>query len=175
MCVFILAAVLFATVPALAQVETGAEVGNRQVGLGLVAGAAFPFANQEKYKITESWGFYVDIPIISTFHISPATTLYRLNSDNVGNNGITDLSLNFKFVIPLKMWHIYVAALMGISNGKFINDDFIQMHVGGNLGFAYRVISNIDITAMCQYKLIIDGDQGNVNMMQAMGGMQFNF
>ena len=155
------------------------EISNRQVGIGFLAGAQFPVANKYDYKITESWGFFVDIPLISTFHISPAAMLYRLEPEKSGvlptNAGITDLTMNFKFVIPLVDWKLFFSALMGISNGHFIENDWIQMHVGGHAGFGYRVVSNLDLIAMCQYKLIIDGDQQNLNAIQAMGGMQFNF
>jgi len=174
--IIIIVGLLVFSVPAQAQ-ETG-EGTNKQVGLGIMAGATFPFANSENYKITEAWGFYVDIPIISTFHISPATTLYRLDhkSDGtIGNKGITDLSINFKFVIPLPSWKIFLAATMGISNGSFKGGDVVQMHVGGNLGFTVRLISNLDFMAMCQYKLLIDGDQGNLHLMQPTAGLQFNF
>lgn len=179
LCCLVSVLVLMSATAAYAQMETGSG-SNRQVGIGLLGGAAFPFANEHKYKITESWGFYVDIPIISTFHISPSTILYRLDpadpdTTDIGNSGITDLSLNFKFVIPLRLWRIYLAALMGASHGRFVEGGFIHLHVGGNVGFAYRIVSNLDFTTMCQYKLIIDGDQRNVNMIQAMAGLQFNF
>ncbi len=177
---WIVAILAFTLIPSFAAAQEDGMEGpsNKQVGVGLVAGAAFPFANNEDYAITESWGFYVDIPVISTFHISPATTLYRLDhkkNGDIGNKGITDISLNFKFVIPLPGWKIWLAALMGISNGHFKNGDFIQPHVGGNTGFSYRVVSNLDILLSAQYKLIIDGDQRNINMIQSMAGLQFNF
>lgn len=170
--------------------EDGSEgPSNKQVGLGILGGAAFPIANEQNFRITESWGFFVDIPIISTFHITPSTILYRLEHESdsrIGNHGITDISLNFKFVIPVSTWKIFIAAMMGLSNGSFVhyvgdddddktNSDPVQMHFGGNAGFGYRIVSNLDFIALCQYKLIVDGDQRNINMIQAMGGLQFNF
>ncbi len=169
--------------------DGGIGPGNRQVGLGVIAGAMFPFKNKYNYKITESYGFYVDIPVISTFHISPQTILYRLDykgGDNKSawdsdaeppdNAGITDISINFKFVIPLPGWKIFIAALMGVSNGHFIEDDQVQFHAGGSFGFSYRVISNLDLLLMGQYKYLVDGDQGGgLHMVHGMGGLQFNF
>ncbi len=170
--------VIFLMEASVLAAEDGKGARNKQVGLGVIGGAAFPIANSRSYKITESWGFYVDVPIISTFHITPAATLYRLDpkDDTTPTNaGITDLSMNFKFVIPLPGWKIFIAAMMGASNGLFVNNDFIHLHVGGNLGFGYRIVSNLDFVLMGQYKLIVDGDQSNLNMIQAMGGLQFNF
>lgn len=165
---------MISTSPALAQEEEGSDR-NRSVGIGVLAGAAFPFANSRSYKITESWGFYVDIPVISTFHIAPSTTLYRLEENGGGNHGIADLDVNFKFVIPVNIAKIFFAAMMGASYGSFVEEDVIHLNVGANTGFAVRLVSNLDFVALCQYKLIIDGDQSNVNMMQAMAGLQFNF
>ncbi|RJO68058.1 MAG: hypothetical protein C4523_07840 [Myxococcales bacterium] len=161
---------------ALAQ-ETGVEgPSNRQVGLGVLVGANFPFSNNVDYKITESWGFFVDIPIISTFHIAPSTTLYRLNMDDGSSDqGIADVSLNFRFVIPFPMWGLFFAAFLGTSYGEFVEGDVIQAHVGGNLGFTVRLVSNLDFIMLGQYKLLIDGNQSNVNSAQAMAGLQFNF
>ena len=43
-----------------------------------------------------AYGFYVDIPLISTFHITPSSELYKFADQNA-----TDFDLAFKFIIPL--------------------------------------------------------------------------
>jgi len=154
-----------------AQEEDGSA--NKQVGLGAIGGVNIPIAKDSGYEVTECWGFYTDIPVISTFHVSPQVNLWRI-IDNGKKSGAADLDLNFKFVIPLPGWKIFLSALLGLSTGDY-KIGMYAPHLGGNLGFTYRMVSNLDLVIMFQYKFLVDGTQHNVHQLEPLGGLQFNF
>ena len=160
------------------------SVGGRKVGLGAYGGGNFPVGNRFKYETTEAWGFQVDIPVISVFYITPQAQLYRLvqkkfdpktNRVSYDATGVTDLSTNFKFIVPVNQWRLYFAAVMGLSNGRFDKNDPIVPHMGFQFGFGYRVFSNVDFFAQGQYRLLINASEGNLNMIQAIGGFSYSF
>ena len=71
------------------------------VGLGFSLGGAMPTGNLASIPgmsgvISFDYGFYVDIPLISTFHITPSSELYRFADQNA-----TDFDIAFKFIVPL--------------------------------------------------------------------------
>src|SRR4051812_12951427 len=77
-----------------------ARADSRTVGLGVAAGVAVPNGKPD-FAASMNWGFFVDIPLLNTFHITPSTMLYKLRDSTGAGSSATDVSLNFKFVIPL--------------------------------------------------------------------------
>src|SRR5688572_568718 len=90
--VFAAVALCAAASPALADQQ------KRGVGLGIGAGVALPTIKDVSVDAAFSWGFYTDIPLISTFHITPSTIVYRIDPEAGGGVSATDVSLNFKFM-----------------------------------------------------------------------------
>ena len=172
--------------------------GAKMTGLGIYAGIMTPInpSNWRDYKVTESWGFYVNVPIIPHFHIMPQADMYRLIYKGKRTNeiiksadgttytinrylppketGVTDLSLNFKFNLPINRWNLFLAPLMGISNGGFVHNDPIHAHVGVGLGLTVNLVSVLDFMIMTQYKFMIDSSQDNVHFFHTVAGFQFN-
>lgn len=146
-----------------------------KIGLAAIAGAAFPLP-MDDYRITESWGFLVDIPLINWFHLAPSAILYRLDEKDGQDFGETDLSMRFRFVVPLPGWKLFFAPFMGMSYGHFGVSDVIKFHAGGSLGFNARIVSNVDFVFVTQYKFIMNGGlhDDNLHMLQPMAGFQFN-
>ena len=72
---------------------------NNNVGLGLGAGLQVPTA-ENPFKPSEAWGFYTDIPLLETFHVSPSTLVYRLTPKDGGANQLQTsqwiLSLSYR-------------------------------------------------------------------------------
>ncbi len=164
-------ALLLFSFEVLAQEEDGSF--NKQVGLGVIGGVNIPISNDTNYEVTEVWGFYVDVPIVSTFHLTPQANLWRIVEDG-HKSGAADLDLNFKFVIPLPGWRIFISALLGLSTGDF-NLGMYAPHMGGNIGFTARMVSNLDFVFMFQYKFLVDGTASNAHLLQPVAGLQFNF
>jgi len=177
-----------------------AALSNRQVGIGLLGGVAFPLPNLKTYEITESWGLFFDFPIISTFHVAPQTIIYRLKLDKdkirelkngsgrlrnqgkpfanvVKDSAAADLSVNFKFVLPISDWKIFIGFLMGLSMGTFLENDAYGIHLGGNAGFSYRFAPNLDVLLHVQYRIIfdLDSDADHVQHIQPMAGFMYSF
>ena len=103
------------------------------VALGITTG---PMLNTSSRGTEASFsgGFYTDIPLLDTFHITPSTTVYRTN-----NQSQTDISINFKFVVPANKFRI----MTGISAGLTSNDTLIP-HVGVFGGASFHFVSNLD-------------------------------
>jgi len=142
----------------------------RPVGLGVAAGIALPTSsNLGDIDPALSWGFFVDIPIISTFTITPSTILYRIDPKNVTGAAATDVSLNFKFIIPLGPFEPFAGITAGITSTSDL-----QPHVGGVLGASFNIVSNLDIYASVNYRLTID-DAGNVSTWHIFAGPLFRF
>ena len=180
---------------------TASNPGAKMTGLGVYAGIMTPIngANWRDYKVSESWGFYVNIPVIPHFHIMPQANIYRLVFKGKGSNeilyktnakgqlvpylnkylpaketGVTDLSLNFKFNLPIGRWNLFLAPVMGISNGGFAHNDPVHAHVGAGLGFTVNLVSVLDFVLMTQYKFMIDSSQDNIHFFHTFAGLQFN-
>lgn len=162
---------------------TASNPGSKMTGIGIFAGAMTPVypANKNDYDITESWGFFVNVPIVPHFHIMPQATIYRLKVQNLKDHpgwpkesGVTDLSINFKFNLPLNRWNLFAMPLMGISTGSFAKYDPVQAHIGAGLGFSVNLVSVLDFFMMTQYKFLIDEDQKNAHFFHTVAGLQFN-
>jgi hypothetical protein len=140
------------------------------VGLGVSFGAAFPQHKTDEIQFDDwdtsfAWGFYVNIPLIWTFHITPSAELYKFNDANA-----TDINLAFKFIIPASILDIYVGIAPGLTT---VMDDTL-FNVGGVLGVSFNLFSNLDMFVEAKYKILIEGDS-NVRVLHACAGMLYHF
>jgi len=103
------------------------------VGLGITTGPVMN-STPEGSEISFSGGFYTNIPLIETFHITPSTTVYRYNG-----NSTTDISLGFTFIVPLNRY-----SLMGGIKSGITSDSTLVPHVGLFGGGTFSLVSNID-------------------------------
>ncbi len=155
----------------MAQTNPSTSVSGKGVGLGVAGGLAYSPTTLRgfdtfKDKASHAWGFFVDIPLLPTFYISPAAMLYEANLGK-GKQPITDIDLNFKFIAPVWKLKLGVGALGGVSNAE----GSYRAHVGG-LGYAaYNVFGNIDIFTMIQYKYLFRINQDTHNIHTFLGGM----
>ena len=148
-----------------------AQPDKHSVGLGVSVGAAFPEGetsdkiNVKNWDGSFNWGFYVNIPLIYTFHITPSAELYKFREDNA-----TDVSLAFKFIIPLPLLDIYLGFVPGLTTVG----DFTGAHVGGIAGVAFNLIANLDLFVQGKYKVLFEGDH-NIRVLHANAGVLFHF
>jgi hypothetical protein len=138
------------------------------VGLGVSLGAVFPHSEGVAFDdVGLSWGFWVDIPIAWTFYLSPSTELYNIGG-SVGENGATDVCLNFKFIIPLGGIRPFFGAAGGVTNmGEY------QANVGLLGGLSFSLVGNLELFGAVKYKIIIRDP--NIHMIHTSGGLQFVF
>jgi hypothetical protein len=140
------------------------------VGLGFSVGAAFPQGSTAGIPNTDGqpsfdWGFYVNIPLVSTFHLTPSSELYKFNMQNA-----TDVDLAFKFIVPLGSFDLYA----GVSPGLTTVADVLAPHVGILGGAAFRLISNLDAFVQAKYCVLFQGSQ-NMGIFHLTAGMLFAF
>ena len=154
-------------------IASQAQASAKGVGLGVAVGAVSSgteLDGLEKSMGTGfSWGFFVDIPLTSTFYISPATTLYELDFGQ-GRRPATDVALNFKFIVP-------IAALKlgaGVSAGLTVAEETYMPHMGALGYLSMNVASNLDAFAMVQYKHLVRDVQA-VDDIHAHAGLMFRF
>ena len=150
-----------------------AQANAKGVGLGVAAGAAWSGTQLEGFEEPIgsglSWGFFVDIPLLDTFYISPATTIYELDLGK-GKKPVTDVDLNFKFIVPLYPIKIGV----GVTAGLTVAEEKINSHMGF-LGYtSYNMVRNLDLFAMGQYKRLIREGQ-EVDDLHLFVGTMFRF
>lgn len=153
----------------------------RNVGLGVAAGVAYSPtkltpANAIASTVSQvdagqsfAWGFFVDIPLLDTFYISPAAMLYEFNLGQ-GHVPITDIDLNFKFIVPISLVRLGVGATFGLTAAGMK----YGMHVGGLGFFSVNLLANLDAFLMLQYKKIIR-DGGNLDDLHGYAGAMFHF
>jgi hypothetical protein len=152
---------------AAAAVPVGAE---SSVGLGVAVGAAMPDGHTSDISTSNwepgfNWGFYVDIPLIATFHITPSSELYKLGKENA-----TDMSLAFKFIVPLDRLDAYAGVVAGVTATG--ND--AAPHVGVVGGAAFPLVSNLDMFAQAKYNVLFDRDE-NIRVLHLNAGILFRF
>ena len=154
------------------------------VGLGMAVGATW---SPSKIKIRQdanslvgnsnagetirlgnasSLAVFVDIPLGGTFHLMPATVL-RTNDLGHGDTPITDLDLNFKFIVPFGFWYLGIGAITGVT----ASDEF-SGHWGLFSEVSYNVIANLDVFAMAQYKKLWRGLE-SIDDLHAYLGLMF--
>ncbi len=140
------------------------------VGLGLSAGLALPNGgtasiSSPSWQPSFNWGFYVNIPLVSTFHITPSAELYRFGSQNA-----TDIDLAFKFIVPLGVFDAYI----GVAPGLTAVQDILPLHVGALGGATFRLISNLDAFVQVKYTVLFEGSQ-NMGILHVTAGVLFAF
>jgi hypothetical protein len=157
---------------ALAFAPALAEANPRSVGLGAAAGIALPHSGDVGYKPTLAWGFFVDIPLISTFSITPSAIVYGVHPDIEGvesGDPYTDISLSFKFVIPLDP----VGIFLGLTAGLTTSTD-LDVHVGGLAGVSIQIVANFEIFVQANYRVLIE-EGNNRHTLHAFAGPLFRF
>jgi len=165
-----IAAPLAAAFLFLAGLGVSARSFETPVSLGVFVGAALPKGNTASLPDADgvmslNWGFYVNIPLIHTFTLTPSSELYKLGSQNA-----TDFDIAFKFIIPLNKFSLYA----GFSPGLTAASKVIDPHVGVLAGGAMNLMSNIDGFAQVKYAFIFDGSE-NIKALHVNAGLIFNF
>jgi len=140
------------------------------VGLGVSVGAAWQEGStddiaEHDWSTSFNWGFYVNIPLIWTFHITPSAELYKFGDVNA-----TDIALAFKFIIPVWKLDLYVGFVPGLTA---VGDENLP-HVGGLAGVGFNLFSNLDLFVQAKYKILFQGDQ-NVRVLHANLGVLYHF
>jgi hypothetical protein len=140
------------------------------VGLGFSVGGAVPTGNLASIPgmsgvISFDYGFYVDIPLISTFHITPSSELYRFADQNA-----TDFDLAFKFIVPLASMDIFAGLVPGLT----AVGSTLDLHLGALVGASFALVSNLSAFVQGKWDLLFDPAQ-NVNVFHVTAGVLFAF
>ena len=146
------------------------EAQSGSIGLGVALGAAFPAGSTPAIPSTDgrgsfNWGFYVNIPLIYTFHLTPTAELYKLAGQNA-----TDMAIAFKFIVPLSRLDLYAGLVPGLS----AVGDVTAAHVGVLGGASFPLVSNLDLFVQGKYKWLFQGER-NIRVLHANAGILFNF
>ena len=142
----------------------------RDVGLGVAIGGTYSPSELDQIDVGSSfgWGFFVDIPLLDTFVISPAAMLRESNLGN-GKRPLTDIDLNFKFIVPIGSMKLGAGVLGGITSA----DEFYGHY--GALGYwSFKVASNLDLFVLGQYKQTIH-EKDRVDDLHLYVGSMFQF
>jgi hypothetical protein len=141
------------------------------VGLGVSLGVAFPEGQLDSDIVTDdwdagfNWGFYVNIPLVYTFHLTPSAELYK-----IGDQNATDISLAFKFIINVWRLDLFVGVVPGLT----AVNDIIGANVGGLGGLSFNLFANLDLFIQAKYKVLFHGDR-NTRVLHANAGILFTF
>jgi hypothetical protein len=140
------------------------------VGLGVMAGLAFPNGSTADIPSTDwqasfNWGFFVNIPILSTLHLTPSAELYHLAGANA-----TDFSLAFKFIVPLSRVDLYAGLVPGLT----ATAEVTAPNVGVLAGASFPLVSNLDWYAQAKFDWVFQGDR-NLRVLHANAGILFLF
>lgn len=152
-----------------------AYAGGENVGLGVAAGVAYSPTHVLKNNLFEpvgnsfSWGFFVDIPLTETFYITPAAMLYQLDL-GLGAKPVTDIDLNFKFMVPLGPIRLSPGITVGLTSAE--QKDFL--HLGALAYVGLNLVSNVDAFILAQYKRVFRGEK-NLDDLHGYGGLMFRF
>jgi hypothetical protein len=155
---------LAAALPAAAQSSANS------VGLGVSVGLAFPQGAtpdipSTDWKTSLNWGFYVNIPIISTLHLTPSAELYRFDGSNA-----TDISLAFKFIVPLSRFDLYVGLVPGLTAVR----DVLPVNLGLLAGGSFPLVGNLDLFVQGKYTWVFQGGD-NLRVLHLNAGILFVF
>ncbi len=137
--------------------------------LGLFAGADAPgtatanIASDDQVHL--NWGFFVNLPLLQTFHLAPSAELYKFGASNA-----TDFDIAFKFIVPLQGLGLFA----GISPGLTTVNTLTAPHVGVLGGATFGFVSNLDFFAMAKYTVVFDNSQ-NASVIHANAGILFYF
>lgn len=147
------------------------------VGLGVAIGAAYSPTTFERVNNGQdvdagssfAWGFFVDIPLLETFYITPAAMLYEVNFDGE-KKPVTDIDLNFKFIVPLGRARLGAGLTAGLSNAELT----YRGHYGALGIFSYNLVSNLDVFLLAQYKRM-PRDGQDLDNLHGFAGVMFHF
>jgi hypothetical protein len=155
---------------AIAQADPGS------VGLGVGIGAALPSGTGPSNlaggirSANFGWGFYVNIPLISTFHITPHAEIYDVNSKVTA----ADMGLEFKFVVPTPFIRPYV----GVDIGDTTLAGSQHINAGGVVGATIHLVANLDAFLEGRYSVMIvlnSETGGNIYTAHVLAGILFRF
>lgn len=150
------------SITALCLAAPAAAEASDSVGLGVAAGVAVPHGGGlPSTEAVANWGFSVDIPILETFAISPSTYLYRVN-----DRAATDVSINFKFIVPLGRLEIFGGVTAGITTAEAFDP-----HVGALGGAELQLISNLGVYAQVNYRVLLQDGEDTRDLMVFAGPM----
>jgi hypothetical protein len=172
---FVLSALALALVVAAPR---GAHANASGVGLGVAAGLAYSNSEINVQGAKQAvggrfaWGFFVDIPLLPTFYITPAAMLYDLKDVNNHTLKATDIDLNFKFIVPIGDLHLGAGLTGGLTSGV---EASYAPHYGLLGVISYTLVANLDAFAMVQYKKMVRDSGGNISDIHAFGGGMFRF
>ena len=157
-------------VAAVMLVAAGALAAQSGVGLGVSVGAAFPQGStadiaSDDWEPSLNWGFYVNIPLLSSFAITPSSELYKLGEENA-----TDMALSFKFIVPLPRFDLYAGFVPGLT----AVGSRTAPHVGAVAGGSFALVSNLDMFVQGKYKILFDGSE-NMRVLHLNAGVLFRF
>jgi hypothetical protein len=152
---------------ALGVAPVGAQTSGNSVGLGLSLGASIPTAIPTVVagadaSVSFDWGFYVNIPLIYTFHLTPSSELYKFGTQNA-----TDFDIAFKFIVPLSEFNVYAGFVPGLTA-------VLAVHVGALAGGAFHLISNLEAFVQAKYVWLFMGSQ-NIGVLHLNAGILFTF
>lgn len=151
-----------------------AQKSARGVGLGVAAGLAYSPTNQGGLADADpigtgvAWGFFVDIPVLDTFYISPAAILYERDLGR-GRKPVTDIDLAFKFIVPAGPVKIGAGLLTGVST---IEEDYAA-HWGFLLYTSVNLVANLDAFVLAEYKRMMREGQTNIDDIHGYAGFMF--
>jgi hypothetical protein len=146
----------------------------RGVGLGVAAGVDYAHYQDasdsgEEFHPSFAWGFFVDIPLLETFYVSPATSLYTLELGDESLS-VTDVDLNFKFIVPISSIRLGAGVTAGLTTGL---GDY-RGHFGGLGYLGLALVSNLEGFILVQYKqLSVEGQ--DLEKIHAYAGGMFRF
>lgn len=146
---------------------TSAAEARKGVGLGVGAGLAVPTA-ETPFELAPAWGFYTDIPLLNTFHITPSAIVYNLNPEGGTSQSATDISLNFKFMVPLGKLDIFAGVTAGVTSTTELTP-----HMGGLVGASLNLVSNIDGFINVNYRYV--AREQIIHDVQVFAGPLFRF
>lgn len=153
---------------ALAVLGNGRAEAMTSPSLGISAGAVIPdgkiSSGTLEWDLGRNWGFFVDIPLLKSFHITPSAEIYSLKDINA-----TDMSLAFKFMIPLRSLSLY----LGVVPGMTALPQDIRVNLGGAVGLSFHLISNTAFFVQGKYKEVFGDDSLRVIHLNA--GIMFYF
>lgn len=145
------------------------------VKLGLAGGISHMDLNNDQKSNAMIWGFYVDIPIISTLHITPSALVYEIKYDNQNKTlAATDISMNIKFNVPLGNITLYGEVITGLTQAQFSDNDGISPHVGWGAGLTFPMVGNLSFFGEGNYRVILR-DSSNITNYIALGGVLWAF
>lgn len=124
-----------------------------------------PVMNQSELEngYSFSGGFYTDIPLLETFHITPSTTIYRFNEFSQ-----TNVSLSFKFLVPMQRFDLMTGLTAGLTSSKTIFP-----HVGFFGGITFPLISNLSWFVSANY--LYQFDASTMHNISVNTGPLFRF